>query len=242
MSVFILVEVTRDMTRQLAQEAVNHALSGDWEKAIEINDLILKEDSDDVDALNRKAKALAEIGKLKLAKETAQKVLKIDPFNSIAQKSIKKWSSLKGKNVSNSGPSHPQNFLEEPGKTKIVKLLYLGAESVLAQIDNGDEVLIKPSGHRLTIETIDGKHVGRLPDDLSARLKRLINHGNEYQVFVKSADTECVIVFIREVKRSEKLKDVPSFSAERIDYVSFTPPELVHKKDDMEDDASDEEE
>lgn len=230
------------MTRQLAQEAVNHALLGDWKKALDINNLILKEDPHDVDALNRKAKALAEVGKLKEAKITAQKVLKIDPFNSIAQKSIKKWSSLKGNRLTNSGPSHPQNFLEEPGKTKIVKLLYLGAENILAQIDNGDEVMIKPSGHRLTIETMDGKHIGRLPDDLSARLKKLMGHGNEYQVFVKSADTECVIVFIRETKRAEKLKDVPSFSTERIEYVSFTPPELVHKKEEIEDDSSDDEE
>ncbi len=38
-------------------------------------------------------------------------------------------------------------------------------------------------------------------------------------------------VFIREVKRPNNYFNVPSFTSEKIDYISFTPPELIHKKD-----------
>jgi hypothetical protein len=57
-----------------------------------------------------------------------------------------------------------------------------------------------------------------------------MKHGNKYSVHIKSTAKEEVKVFIREIKRAEKLIDIPSFSSEKIDYISFTPPELVHKK------------
>jgi len=73
--------------------------------------------------------------------------------------------------------------------------------------------------------------VGRLPDDISARLRKLISLGNTYKVLIKSVNQEEVKVFIREEARAQKLADTPSFAPEKLDYVAFTPPELVHKKD-----------
>ena len=40
-------------------------------------------------------------------------------------------------------------------------------------------------------------------------------------------------MFIREVTRSSKLSDLTSFPAEKIEYISFTPPELVHRKEEI---------
>jgi hypothetical protein len=37
------------------------------------------------------------------------------------------------------------------------------------------------------------------------------------------------VVFIREVERGKNVSSILSFPIEKIDYVSFTPPELVHK-------------
>ena len=73
------------MNEDLAQKAVAAALAGDWKEAEKINKQILKGDKSDVDALNRLARAYAEQGNLKKAKETAQKVLKINTFNQIAK-------------------------------------------------------------------------------------------------------------------------------------------------------------
>jgi len=217
--------------KDLAQEAISKALSCEWEEALGLNEEILLSDPSDVDALNRLARASAELGKFKKAREVAQKVLKIDPFNNIAAKALSKWKNLKnGGEAYSSNPTRAHLFLEEPGKTKIVSLLHLGSLKVLASLDAGDEVHLNTHSHRVAVTTSDGKYIGRLADDLSARLRKLISYGNEYLVFIKSANNSDVKVFIREAERSQKLKDVSSFSTEKIDYISFTPPELVHKK------------
>lgn len=229
------------MKDDLAQKAVTQAITGNWETALEINKQILKENPKDVDALNRLARAYAELGQLQKARSTAKKVLKIDTFNTIATKSLKKWRGLKRGDTLASGPSSAQAFLEEPGKTKIVSLIHLGDAKLIAKLDSGDTVRLNPLSHRVSILTQDGKYIGRLADDLSARLKQLMSFGNEYQAYIKSSDAEEVRIFIRESKRSKKLADIPSFSTEKIDYVSFTPPELVHKKEAIPGDESEEE-
>lgn len=229
------------MKDDLAQKAVSAALTGNWEEALLVNKKILQEDSKDVDALNRQARAYAELGKLSKAKACAKKVLKIDPFNTIALKSLEKWKELKRGESLKSTPTTPQTFLEEPGKTKILSLIHLGDYQVIANLDSGDEITLNTRSHRISVLSTDGKYVGRLPDDLSARLKKLIKLGNEYLAFIKFANAKEVRVFIREIKRAKKLADIPSFSTEKIDYISFTPPELVHKKEIYENEAEEEE-
>ena len=229
------------MKDDLAQKAVSLALSGNWEEALRLNKKILQDDSKDVDALNRLARAYAELGKLSKAKACAKKVLKIDPFNTIAVKSLEKWKELKRGESLKSTPTFPQTFLEEPGKTKILSLIHLGDYKVIAKLDSGDEITLNTRSHRISALSTDGRYVGRLPDDLSARLKKLIKLGNVYQAFIKSANAKEVRVFIKETKRAKKLADIPSFSTEKIDYISFTPPELVHKKEIYENEAEEEE-
>src|SRR3990172_299453 len=229
------------MKDDLAQKAVSLALSGNWEEALLVNKKILQDDLKDVDALNRQARAYAELGKLSKAKACAKKVLKIDPFNTISLKSLEKWKELKRGEALKSTPTSPQTFLEEPGKTKILSLIHLGDYKVIAKLDSGDEITLNTRSHRISALSNDGKYVGRLPDDLSARLKKLIKLGNEYLAFIKFANAKEVRVFIRETKRARKLADIPSFSTEKIEYVSFTPPELVHKKEIYESEAEEEE-
>jgi tetratricopeptide (TPR) repeat protein len=240
------------MNTDLAQEAISEALKGNWKKALELNQLHLKKTPDDVDALNRIARAYAELGSLEKAKSVCQKALSLDPFNSIAAKSLEKWKSIKKSNHGNSNngaqasfqirPSNPQTFLEEPGRTKIVTLLYLGGPQILAKLDAADEVQLDTHSHRVSIMTLDNKYIGRLPDDLSAKLRNLVKGGNEYRVFIKSIMPHEVKVFIREIKRAKKFADVASFQGEKIDYVSFTPPELVHKKQEILEDIAGEDE
>lgn len=228
------------MDEELAQKAVSAAISGNWEIALKLNKVILKENSKDIDALNRLARAYAELGEMDQAKKVAKKVLKLDPFNAIASKSLEKWKKLRKGETIVSGPSSAQAFLEEPGKTKIVTLLHLGDKKVIAKLDSGDEVRLNPASHRVSVIAMDGKYIGRLSDDLSARLRKLIKYGNEYQVFIKSIEKDTVKIFIKETKRAEKLADIPSFSSEKIDYISFTPPELVHKKEELSEEEAEE--
>lgn len=218
------------METDLAQKAVSAALTGDWKEAVRLNNLILAQNPKDIDALNRLARACAELGHFRKAKTASLKVLKLDPFNKIATASTLKWSQIRGKSTPLSVPSSPETFLEEPGKTKLVDLLHPGPTGVLAKLDAGDVVKLAPHAHRVNVVTLDEKYIGRLPDDLSARLRRLMKLGKEYKVLIKSIDKNNIKIFIREITK-EGITDIPSFSAEKIDYVSFTPPELVHKKE-----------
>jgi tetratricopeptide (TPR) repeat protein len=217
------------MDTSASQAAINFALSGSWKEAVKVNLQIISQDPEDVDALNRLARAYSELGKISEASSITKKVLKIDPVNPIARKCTEKWKSASKIEVHLSNPSSTETFLEEPGKTKLVTLLNLGDSKVFANLDPGEEVRLFSHTHKVSINTLDGKYIGRLPDDLAARLRNFIKAGNKYQVLMKSVDPKEITVFIRELEKGPKAPDISSFPTEKIDYVSFTPPELVHK-------------
>lgn len=217
------------MDTSAAQTAISLALSGKWKEAVDANLQIIKEDDANVDALCRLSRAYAELGKIEKAKESTLKVLKIDPTNQIALKFIEKLKLSKSKGGAIHSPTCTESFLEEPGKTKIIELMNLGDPENYAEIDPGEEVKLTPYPHRVAITTKFGKYIGRLPDDIAARLKGLLKHGYKYLTLIKSVDTKAISVFIREVEKGRGAADVMSFPPEKIDYVSFTPPELVHR-------------
>lgn len=218
------------MNIDLAQEAVAFALNGNWEEAIKTNKKILTSTPGDIDALNRLSRAYAETGNFKKARSTALKVLKIDKFNSIAQKSLLRWKGIKKNEKIMSTSLLPSAFLEEPGKTKITTLEHLGDNKNVAGLNSGDEIKISCHGHRVTAVSMQGKYIGKFQDDISLRLRKLIKLGNTYQALIKSVDETGVKIFIRELSKSPGALDTLSFPGEKIDYISSTPPELVHKK------------
>ncbi len=216
----------------LTPQAIKAALEGNWEKAIETNSQILELAPSDVEAMNRLARAWRESGKVNKAKELYQRALKLDKLNVIAQRGLArlKIKAIKGKaeeKVSVSG----KRFLEEAGKTKVIQLLYPAEVEILAALDSGDRVKLVVGKHRVCIHDSRGKYLGRLPDDLATRLIKLVTAGNKYEVLVKSVEGREIKVFLRELVRGEKVAQIPSFPVgEKIDYVAFTPPELVHKE------------
>lgn len=219
------------MDSDLAQQAIEEALKGDWKDAVRTNLQILKGTGKDIDALNRLARAYSELGEFSKAKKTAEKVIKIDHFNPIATKALSRWKVAKHGKTDNSPSTTPEAFLEDPGKTKQVTLIHLGDVKLIAELNAGDRVKIACHPHRVSVLTQNDKYIGRLPDDLASRLRKLIKFGNQYEVFLKSTDPNDIKVFIRETYRSKELESIPSFPAEKIEYVSFTPPELVRKSE-----------
>ena len=139
------------MDIDLAQKAISSALSGFWKEAREINKKILRETPKDIDALNRLARAYAELGEITKARSTAEKVLKIDPFNTIAEKSLRKWKGFKKGETQKGSILPAQLFLEEAGRTKIVSLLNIADEKVLAKKWNEEAVKV---GHEASVSKI----------------------------------------------------------------------------------------
>ncbi|MCX6706256.1 MAG: tetratricopeptide repeat protein [Candidatus Woesebacteria bacterium] len=195
----------------LAQKSITLALEGSWKEAIKVNKEILEGNPSDTDTLNRLAKAYFENGNSAKAKKVCQKIIKLDPFNSIALKNFVKWKGIKEKCPSETKPSNTASFIEESGKTKLVSLLNLGDAKIIGNLNTCDEVVLAAHTHRVSLTTIDGKYIGRLPDDLALRLRRLIFLGNIYQVFIKSIDQKGIRVFIKEIQKSKKTENTLSF-------------------------------
>jgi tetratricopeptide (TPR) repeat protein len=216
------------MDTSAASIAVSFALSGKWNEAIDANLEIVKSNPEDTEALCRLARAYAEIGKISDAREALNKVIKIDPINQIATKFLEKLKLAKNYGGATSSPTCNESFLEEPGKTKLIRLLNPGESENLVNLDPGEELNLTAYAHRVSVTTLDGKYVGRLPDDIAARLRNLIKEGNKYQVLIKCVTPKEITVFIRETEKGPGTNGAPSFPPEKIEYVSFTPPELVH--------------
>ena len=212
-----------------SQNAIHSALTGNWKEAISTNLEILKETPDDVESLNRLARAYAELGEISKAKGINKKALSLDPVNSIALKCAEKWKSGVSKSSGRIGQNSLETFLEEPGVTKLITLVNLGDSNAFNSLDPGNEVKLFCHAHKLSVLSMEDKYIGKIPDFLAVRLRSLMKVGVKYQALIKSVNAKEITIFVREVERGAKSPGIPSFPTEKIDYVSFTPPELVHK-------------
>lgn len=211
-----LVTNSQQNLELLIKNAIDAAVNSNWIEATKINQKILEIESTNVEALNRLAKAFMCAGKIDKAQKTYKKVLGLDEYNIIAQKNMEKISLLsKNSNtethITNGHINLANIFIFEPGKTKTIKLLNLASPAVLAALNCGDNLEIIHKKHSVTITTQEGIYVGALPDDVSYKLLTFIDGGNKYEAFVKSATTKSITIFIRELERSSKFANQPSF-------------------------------
>lgn len=227
----------------LSQQAISAALEGRFEDALKLNKEILKEDQQNVDALNRLGRACMELGKTDQAKKFYNQVLKIDPYNPIATKNLKIIKAVKGNH--NGGGFEvirvtPSLFLQEPGKTKVVSLLKIAEPQKLSRLYCGMPIKIVVKNHRITCFDSDDEYLGVLPDDICHSLIRLIKGGNKYDVYVKSVKVNGLSVLIRETKRSPRFKNQPSFLENNQPKVSEIIPTLTDQQDDLMDEEIEE--
>lgn len=189
------------MEENLAQKSIDFALCCKWKEAIKTNLEILRNEPENIDALNRLAKAYFEDGEVNKATQTSRKVLKIDPINNIATNSIAKFKQKNtnkdnSKKITNSS-RNGATFIEEPGKTKITTLINLGPESIYTCLSAGDEVCLVTHAHKVSVNTLSNKYIGKLTDDLSARMRILIKAGKKFHIFIKSINKTQVKIFIK---------------------------------------------
>lgn len=194
--------------------AIKAALSQNWKEAIRVNINILKKDKADIETLNRLAFAYLKIGQFTAAKRTYQKSLKVDPYNQIALKNLKRLSTLKRKDLPKGTGQQisPLFFLEEPGKTKIASAINLAPLPLLSSVSPGQEVFLKAKNHVVEIRDEKQIYLGALPDDLSFRLIHLLAAGNRYKAVVKGAGKNFLTIILREVFRTKRFSQYPSFA------------------------------
>lgn len=211
----------------LKTQAIQTALIGDWTNAISLNQELLKDDPNDIEALNRLAFAYAIVGKVKEAREMYQKVLSNDILNPIALRGLKR---LANNSVGSYGEQYEQPvrsnqfnslFIEETGKTKVVELINVADKKTVSRLRTGEPCHL--SIKRLKIFVLnDQKHyMGMLPDNIGNRLIMLLKGGNCYEAYIKSIESNKVSVFVKEIKRCNKFKNQPSFIATEKSVLSF---------------------
>jgi len=202
-------------TTTLEKQAIQAALNDNWEEAIDFNLEIVELNPKDISSLNRLGTAYIKTSQSKLARRIFNQVLKTSPYNSIAARNL---SNLKHQSK-NSGQAIPQpskpisiSFVEEPGISKIIPLIKPGSPQTITSLKIGQAVSLKSSARRIKVFSEDTKeYIGRLPDNLSLNLCRLIKLGYKYQVFMKSTNPQIPKVFVQETKRSKRLNSLPSF-------------------------------
>ncbi|MDQ3098418.1 MAG: tetratricopeptide repeat protein [bacterium] len=236
----------------LVQKAIKAALQSEWSDAIQINQELLEQNPHDLESMNRLARAYLELGDINKSKKTYKEVLTIDPYNVIALKNVKRFQAIKGSTteISNKivkslktaqNSSAHITFIEEPGKTKVVQVVRPASPSTLFTLHSGEKALLVPKARSIQIMTEGNVYVGRLPDDLAFQLQYFIKNGNTYDAFIKQVLQNSVYVFIREVKRSEKFTNRPTFSLTNDKYISASPVNL-ESPDPIEEDTDGNEE
>ena len=198
----------------LHKMAINAAISCDWKNAITLNQQLLETEPKNTEVLNRLAKALFETGSYSQAKKIYHQVLEIDPYNTIAQKNLKKVSSLKKDGV---GPSSqfmslsPSMFLEEPGVTSLVNLVKVAEPQKLLKLSPGTVVSLVPKKRSVSVTDSGNVYLGAFPDDSAFHLLKLLKGGNKYTSIIKSVKPNGLTVLVREIYRAKKFKNQASF-------------------------------
>ena len=207
----------------ISTKAVAAALSQNWKDAISLNLELLKENEENFEALSRLAYAYMRSGELSKAKKMYENVLKIDKYNQIAQKNLKKLTSLKKDDILAESDKivSPLMFLEEPGKTKTIECTHLAPNQTLTLLSSGEEVYMKQKNHCIELRSVANTYLAALPDDLSFKLMRLMDAGNTYQVIIKNVEKNSLKVLIRELSRGKQFANQPSFTS-TTSYIPFS--------------------
>lgn len=222
----------------LKNQAIEVALRGDWNQAINLNEEILKGNPDDIEAMSRLAFAQMEKGDFKKARASYEKLLKLDNFNPIALKNLNKLGSIKKRSfkknkegIANHSIDLANLFLEEIGKTKVVKLKNPAELHILSALKPGDSVQLSIRRRGIVALDENGTYLGALPDDLAHRLIQFIKYGNKYQAFVKSSDKNYLSIFIKEVERAARFKNQASFSSTPLTYLTSVRNEVFENEE-----------
>jgi tetratricopeptide repeat protein len=234
------VNATR-VKRQLVEQAIAAATTGDWEQAADLNRKIL-DTGPDSESENRLAKALWEMGQLAEAREHYQAALALDPTNRIAERNINRLRVLLAEAggertvPAQVGSKAPVSiFVEETGKTGFAGLYDLPSPRQLAQVNPGDAVELAPEGPRLVARS-NGVVIGAVEPRVAARLLKLIANGNKYSAGVTSLGDRDVRIIIREVYQDPRNYGKVSFptAAKVTDLRPYTKGTLVREEEELE--------
>lgn len=204
-----------DTSGLLEQQAVDAAISSNWDRAIELNKEIISTDKTNLGAFLRLGFAQLQSGQLEDASKSYKKALKLQPKHQIATENLERIEILLKQKAPDKKKEKkhldPNIFLDIPGKTKTVQLSNLGQKQHLADLYIGEEMEMKNKKRRLEVRSLNGDYIGALPDDICKRLSFFLEKESVYQTFIKEASLSRILIFIKEVSKGEEVKGYISF-------------------------------
>ena len=200
--------------RDHADVALKAAAEGRWQEAADANRAVLAfaaeiKVEERIEAQNRLAKCLWELGDLAGSKKEYQVTLTLDPLNRIAERNLERLKGLikqVGKKItpSSDGATTPAGiFIQEAGTTGFAHLTNVADVATLAQVNPGDAVELLTLSNRL-IAKANGVEIGRVEPRIAARLLKLIADGNVYSAGITSISGGDIRIIIREESVSAK--------------------------------------
>lgn len=197
--------------RQMVEEARNVALTGDWERALDVNNEFLERYPRDAQALNRKGRALLELGRLQEAWDAYSEALNADPANMIARRNLQRLEMLADgdADIASAGTqvSSPRGgvFIEETGKTWVDELTRAADDAVLATVSPGERLEFAVDGANVKVSSSDGKLLGELEQRIAQRLIDLIEAGITFEIYALGMSGHSLRFILRETHRDPSL-------------------------------------
>ena len=200
--------------RDHADVALKAAAEGRWQEAADANRAVLAfaaeiKVEERIEAQNRLAKCLWELGDLAGSKKEYQVTLTLDPLNRIAERNLERLKGLikqvgKKTTPSSEGATTPAGiFIQEAGTTGFAHLTNVADVATFAQVNPGDAVELLTLSNRL-IAKANGIEIGRVEPRIAARLLKLIADGNVYSAGITSISGGDIRIIIREESVSAK--------------------------------------
>jgi tetratricopeptide (TPR) repeat protein len=228
------------LKEQKSKEAIDLAMQARWQEAITVNEELLESFPSDVDTYNRLGRAYMELGKFAKAKDAYHHTVKLEPYNAIANRNLRRLNDLKEtqKAQVETDKVEPEQFIEEIGKAGVVTLTDLAPKEKRALTVAGDKAVIKLSGSYLVAENAHGDYLGRVEQKQAIRLIRLILGRNKYTALVVKSTADGMTVMIRETfqhpSQAGKLSFPPKGMAE---FRTYANDRVVKTETEEEDDS-----
>lgn len=191
--------------RQMLEEIREIALTGDWQQSLDINSRFLERFPRDPEALNRKGRALLELGQYQESWDAYSESLSADPANMIARRNLQRLEMLANaetaKPVAEAPIPSPRAgvFVEEVGKTWVDELTKAADDRVLATVSPGEQLTFKIDGMRIVVSSHHGVVLGELEQRIAQRLIDLVNAGNRYEIYALGMSGHSLRFILREV-------------------------------------------
>jgi tetratricopeptide (TPR) repeat protein len=150
---------------ELTKLAIKAAYNQNWDEAITLNQQIIDQDENNLDASLRMGLAYLQIQDYKKAKACYSKVLEIDPINKIA---LDKMVLVKEKKTEDFIVPNSDSLLKEPGNSIEVSLDILTKGITTDKFKFDDELVLKISGKTISVHRDDEKQslINYLPDQV----------------------------------------------------------------------------